>query len=161
MKEPWHKKVLTKYKKEIISAAIFSITFALALLLWHFALGKTFEWQTISPVSAPPLVYEIYSALTFITLGAFLYWIRFYQFLYFVFVKALGDWKSYREIKGIIWALLILLTYWLVQKIVDLINATISFFYNILNGLLYLSPPLGIALIASIIVYLVLKKREV
>lgn len=154
----WHKKVLTKYRREIIAGAVFSITFSLALLIWQFAMGKTFVWQTISPFSAPPLVYELYSALVFVTFGAFLYWIKFYRFLHFIFVKILGDWDLYKLAKAIIWLVLIGLMFWLIREIVNLLNATVSFFYNVINFLLYLSPPLGMGLIVAIVAYLLLNK---
>lgn len=142
------------------AGAAFSLAFSLSLLLWNFVLGKTFIWQTIAPVSAPPYIYEIYSALVFVTFGAFLYWIKFYKFLHFIFVEILGDWRVYKSVKAIIWLALIVLTYYTVTKIIDALNATISFFYNILNFLLYLSPPLGAALIVSTATYLILKGRQ-
>jgi hypothetical protein len=156
----WYEKSLEKNNKEVIAGAIFSFTFALALLLWNFGFGKSFEWQNITPFSAPPLLYEIYSAITFVTLGAFLYWIKFYKFLHFIFVEVLGDWHTYKSIKALIWLILIGFIYWIVLKIIDVINITISFFYNILNVFLYVSPPLGAALIISMVGYIILKGRK-
>lgn len=154
MKEPWHKRSIKKTGREVAAGAAFSITFVLAFFLWNFALGKIFTWQTLAPVSAPPLVYGIYSAIVFVTFGAFLYWIRFYKFLHFIFVETLGDWQTYKQIKAIIWFLLIGLAYIAITKIVDAINTTLSFFLNLANFLLYLSPPLGMALIVAAIVYI-------
>jgi hypothetical protein len=152
-KEAWYKAVLKKNGKELLAGAAFSLTFSLALLLWSFILHHTFVWQTIAPLSAPPLVYGIYSALVFVTFGAFLYWIKFYKFLYFVFVEVLGDWRSYKQIKAIIWLGLICLTYYIVTQIINAINFTLSIFLNVANFLLYLSPPLGVALIVAAVVY--------
>ena len=154
MAEPWHKRSIKKTGREVAAGTAFSTTFVLALFLWNFALGKTFIWQTIAPVSAPPLVYEIYSAMVFVTFGAFLYWIRFYKFLHFIFVETLGDWRTYKQVKAIIWLLLIGLAYAAITKIVDAINSTLSVVLNLANFLLYLSPPLGAGLIVAAIVYI-------
>lgn len=154
----WYKKILQRDKKEVVSSAIFAGVFALVLLVWNFILGKGFEWQTITPVSAPPLSYGIYSALVFITLGYFLYEIGFYKLLADIVGRGLGDWGLYRGAKKIIWIVLIVIVIYLVKLIVDLINTTISFFYNVLNFILYLAPPLGISLIIFICGYLIIKK---
>lgn len=148
---PWYKIVLAKNKKEIKSSAIFAAILAINFSLWRFVAGKAFEWASITPLSAPPLIYSFYSALVFVTLGYLLYKIRFYKLLAVVFGEILGDWKAYRTIKVVIWGCLILIAYYLLQKLIDLINQTISFFYNVLNFLLYLAPPLGITLIVFLI----------
>lgn len=152
----WYKKVLKENKKEVVSSAAFAVVFALATLLWHFALGKSFQWETISPIEAPSLfIRALYSALVFVTFGAFLYWIRFYQFLYHL----ISDRQLYRGIKGLIWGSLILFMYfWVVPAVVDVLNVIISFFYNILNLILYLFPPLGVSLILFSAGYIIFKK---
>lgn len=152
----WYKKVLKENKKEIASSAAFAIVFALAILLWHFAFGKSFQWETISPIDAPSIFSRaLYSALVFVTFGAFLYWIKFYQLLYHL----ISDRQLYRGIKGLIWGFLILAMYfWVVPTVVEILNAIISFFYNILNLILYLFPPLGISLIVFSIGYIISKK---
>ncbi len=159
----WHEKVLAKNKKEIVSAAIYAIIFALVFLIWQFVSGKSFQWAEISPISMPDLLSRVlYSALVYVTLGAFLYWIKFYQFLHFILVGILGDWKLYKDTKGLIWFSLILAMYfWVVPKFVDLSNAIISFFYNILNLILYLFPPLGISLIVFSIGYIIFKNKHI
>ena len=155
----WYKKVIEKNKKEIVSSAAFGFIFVLIILLWHFAFGNSFEWTAISPISAPSIFIRIfYSALVYVTFGYVLYVIGFYKLLAVIFGEILGDWHTYRAIKSIIWTALILLTYWLVQKIVDLINSTLSFFYNVLNFLLYLAPPLGVSLILFVIGYIFFKR---
>ena len=156
----WYKKIIKKNKTEIISSAMFSGVFSLALLIWHFMLGKNFAWVTISPLSAPPPVYIIYSALVFVTLGRLLYVIGFYKLLATVVGEIMGDWKAYREIKAFLWLGLIIIAYYLLHKFIDLLNTIISFFYNVLNFILFLSPPLGISLILFIGGYLFFKKQQ-
>ena len=148
----WYKHIFTKYRKEIISSAIVSVLFSVTLLLWHFGLGKSFVWTKIEPISAPGLFERyFYSAFVFVTLGAFLYFIRFYQFLYGMIVGIFGDWRLYKDIKGFFWGGLILISYfWVIPRIVDFLNSVISFFYNIFGLILYSLPSLGIALILSV-----------
>ena len=121
-------------------------------------LGKK---KGISPISEPSLFNRVlYSALVFVTFGAFLYWVKFYQFLYHIIVKGLGDRQLYRSIKGLIWGSLVLVMYfWVVPKVVAVLNIIISFFYNILNLILYLFPPLGISLIVFSIFYILFNKH--
>jgi hypothetical protein len=156
----WYKNVLAKYKKEIISSAIFSIFFSLSILLWHYGLGKSFTWIKIEPFSAPNLVERyFYSAFVFVTFGAFLYWIRFYQFLHILTVRVLGDWGLFRDIKRFVWGSLILVSYfWVVPKFVDVMNGITSFFYNLFGLVLYSFPALGIALTISIPSFVYIKK---
>ena len=148
----WYEKVFEKNKKEVIRSAIISIIVALAFSLWYFTSGGSFEWKEINPVSVPSLFSgSLYSALVFITLGAFLYWIRFYKLLHSLIVRMLGNRELYRGIKRFIWISLILAMYfWVVPTVVDLLNATISFFYNVTVLTLYLFPPFGIFLIVFV-----------
>jgi hypothetical protein len=150
----WYRKQLNEHKREAVLSFLFALTFTLILLLWHYFLGQSFQWQEIDPISQPSLLFRsFYSAIAFLILGAFLYWIRFYQFLYFVFVEVLGDWQSFKAVKAIIWLGLILLVYYLVEKLVALLNSTISFAYNVLGFILYLVPPVGIAIVLFLIGY--------
>lgn len=144
----WYKKYLTQYKKEIIISATFTFVFTTFLSLWHYALGKSFIWREIDPIPQPhEFVRFIYSALVFVTFGAFLYWIRFYQFLYSVIVRGLRDWRLYKDIKAIIWTSLILVMYFfVVPKVIDCLNSTISIIYNLFIFILYLLPPLLLTL---------------
>jgi hypothetical protein len=148
----WYKKVIKENKTKIYYSALYIIVSSLAVLLWYFALGKSYNWQEIEPLSAPSLLYRMfYSALVFVTFGAFLYKIKFYQNLHYLFVRSLRKRRLYKDIKKIIWWSLIGLMYVIVVKIFDFINAIVSFLYNILGIILYLLPPLGVSLILSII----------
>ena len=124
----WYKHILTKYRKEIISSAVVSVLFSITLLLWYFGLGKSFVWKNIEPISAPDLFERyFYSAFVFVTLGAFLYFIRFYQFLHGVIVGIFGDWRLYKDIKGFIWGGLILVSYfWIILELCFL-GSNVSF----------------------------------
>jgi len=149
----WYKKVLVENKKELVRSAIVSIIVTLAFSLWYFVTGKSFEWKTISPISQPSLLYrQFYSAFVFITIGAFLYYVvKLWKFLYLIFVKILRSWGLYELIKWALWTSLILITYfYIVPIVVDILNAVISFFYNIAILFLYLFPSLGIFLIVFI-----------
>ncbi len=90
----------------------------------------------------------LYSALTFVTLGALLYRLKFYQMLY----RISGDWRSFQEAKKIVWIALVgLMFFIIVPTTVNLMNHVLSFGYNVLNLLFYLCPPLAGAVILTII----------
>ena len=152
----WYERTFKKYSKEILSGAVFSILFSLFLLLYVFVAGYSFTWTDISPIEEPSIFVRIfYSALTFVTLGAFLYKIHFYQGLY----RILGDWQSFREAKAIIWVVLMALMFFvIVPTVVGILNAVLSFGYNVIALLLYLCPPLGAALILFLF-YVYFKKK--
>jgi hypothetical protein len=142
---PWYKKTLKKYGKEILTGAAFSIVCALAFLLWIYCMGKTFTWTDISPIDPPSIFVRIfYSALTFVTLGAFLYKIKFYRGLY----RLLGDWRSFKEAKAIIWVLLMgTMFFVIVPLVVDILNGILSIGYNLIALVLYAFPPVGVSVI--------------
>ncbi len=152
----WYKQTLKKYGKEIISGAFFSVLFSLALLIWIFAFNKTFTWTNIEPIEQPSIFVRIfYSALTFITLGAFLYMIGFYKILY----QFIGDWGLFKEAKRIIWLLLMGFMFFIVVPVVvDLLNGIISILYNLLGLIVFSFPPIGISLIIFIF-YFYAKKQ--
>ncbi len=152
----WYRKTLEKYRKEILTGAVFSIVCSISLLLWIFALGKTFTWTDISPIEQPSIFVRIfYSALTFVTLGAFLYRIGFYRALY----RILGDWRSFKEAKGIIWVLLMgTMFFVIVPTVVNLLNGIISIGYNLFALILYAFPPVGVSVILFTL-YFYFRKR--
>lgn len=158
----FHKKYLTEYKKEIIISTTFVLVFTLFLSLWHYVLGKSFVWKEINPIPKPQeFVRFIYSALVFVTFGAFLYWIKFYRFLHSVIVRGLGDWKLYKDIKSIIWTSLILVMYFfVVPKVIDFLNNTISIIYNLFIFIFYLLPPLLSSIIIVVVAVLLIKKYK-
>jgi len=152
----WYGRTLKKYRKEILSGAIFSIICALAFLLWIFVMGKTFTWTDISPIDPPSIFVRLfYSALTFVTFGAILYNLGFYKALY----QILGDWRSFKEAKAIIWVLLMgAMFFVIVPLVVDILNGILSIGYNLFALFLYSFPPVGISVILFVC-YLYLKKR--
>lgn len=158
----WYQKVLTKYKRETIFSVVFFIVFALLILLWHYFLGKSFVWKNIEPFEVPGIFERaIYSAFVYVTIGAFLYWTRFYQLLYLIFVGFLGVFRLYKGIKKIIWwGLMAAMYFWIFPRIVDLLNAICSFFYNMFGLILYTLPPLGVSLILCIPLVIFLYKKK-
>lgn len=144
----WQKAIPLAFVRENIQKVYFTLLFFLVSILWYFFLEKPFEWQEIEVINPPEWQRILYSALTFVSLGAVLYWIKFYKLLHFLFIETLKDFKAYKEIKGIIWGGLLLLMYFkIVPWCVGVINEVISFLYNITAFILYLFPPLGISLI--------------
>lgn len=160
----WQKETLLKYKKELVQSALISLITTLIFSVWYFVSGRNFEWHPITPISQPSIfVRYLYSAFTFFTLGAFLYYVvRLWSVLYFIFVKILRDRKLYNLVKSLIWPGLILITYfYIVPTVVDLLNGAISFFYNLMILFLYLSPILGLFVgIFLICLYCYLKTHQ-
>jgi hypothetical protein len=147
-----NKRVLKEHRKEIIYSAASSFVISLGYLIWSHFQGSVFIWQSISPIEQPSIfVRAFYSALAFAVPGYLLYIAGFYKFLHNVIVKGLNDWQLYRGIKALIWIGLIFLMYEVFAVIVHIANAVISFFYNIFNLVLYLSPGIGIFLILTVI----------
>lgn len=157
----WHKKVLKKYTVKIIKSGYTYLAFLLVLLLWNFILGVKFQWQNITPLSQPTIfVRSFYSAFVFGTLGFALNKIYFYKLLHDILVKKFGQWALYNAIKAIVWAFLLYISYmYIVPWIFKVLNTGISFLFNIANLILYLLPPVGIALIV-IIIYLIIKENR-
>ena len=157
----WYKKVLLKNAKDIVSSGATYVILALVFLLWHFVLGIKFQWQSISPLSAPSIFVRVfYSAFTFCTLGLFLYVIKFYKVLHDIVVKAFGMWGLYNFIKAVLWVFLMYISYaYLVPWLFNVLNAGVSVLFNIANLVLYALPTVGISLILSIIYFLVKYKH--
>lgn len=157
----WYRDTLEKNKNEIVRSAALSMLPTFIFSIWYFLGKKTFEWHSISPISQPSLlVREFYSALVFVTIGAFLYYVvKLWKVLYFIIVEIMGSSELYKFVKSIIWIFLILAMYfYIVPKIVDFLNGSISIVYNISMLMLYLFPPVGLFMIISLIGYLAFKK---
>lgn len=150
----WHTKVLKEYKKEIMYSAAFSFVVALGYLIWSHLQGSVFVWQSISPIEQPSILVRVfYSALAFAVPGYLLYVAGFYKFLHNVIIRGLRDWQLYRGIKAVIWVGLIFLMYEVFGVIVSIMNAVLSFFYNIFKLVLYISPGIGVFLILTVGAY--------
>jgi len=160
MKIPWYKEVITKHKKKAVISAIFLLCLALTYSIWRFGFGQSFEWVEITVISQPSIFNRLlYSALTFVSLGAVLYRLGFYQALHRFFVGMLRDWGLYKDVKNLVWWVLIGLMYSvIVPFVVDLINFIATIGYNIFNLILYLSPPVGIVLSLTLLA-IVIKKN--
>lgn len=156
---PWYKRALTEYKQETLTSVVFALTVAIIALAWAYLIGDVFEWKRINPVPDPSIpVRLLYSALVYVTLGRILYLLGFYQVLHAFIVGGLGDWGLYHGLKKILWiGLMAMMYFWIVPFVVDVLNVTISFFYNVLNLILYMLPVVGIS-IAVFLVYFLLKK---
>ncbi len=147
----WYNKVLKVVVKEQVTIATFTVTALSGVLTWRYGFHHAFAWQNITPISAPELFERvIYSALVFVSIGAFLYWAKFYKWLHGVIVIGLEDRWLYRKVKAIIWGILMLVMYfWIVPTVVNILNFVVSLIYNLLNFAIYLFPPIGCAVIVT------------
>jgi len=144
----WYQKEIKKFFKETFNTTVFALLFLFSVSVWHFFLGQGYQWQTITPVPEPSMFNRLlYSALTFVTLGALLYKLKFYQVLYYIS----GDRRSFQEAKKIVWVVLVgLMFFIIIPTTVNMVNHILSFGYNILNFIFYLFPPFGGAVILAI-----------
>lgn len=149
---PWFATVLSEYSRStvITVSAILAVLSALSII--QFMKGGSFAWNDIAPIDQPDIMGRaVYSALTFISLGSILYQLRFYQALSWLFGSNRSD---YRQVKRFIWIGLMLIMYqYIVPFVVDLLNAMVSIFYNILMLALYLSPALFMGGVAVLLVF--------
>jgi hypothetical protein len=162
MNIPWYKKVLKENRTEIYYSATLSFVVSLGYLSWSHFQGSVFMWQSISPIEQPSIFVRVfYSALAFVVPGYLLYIAGFYKYLHKVIVMGLRDKQLYRWIKALIWICLMLIMYEVFKIIVDIMNVVISFFYNIFNLILYLSPTIGIfAILCVVLGYIFIKVRK-
>ena len=157
----WHKKVITKHKKEIIESVLVSLSVATVFSLLYYSRGESFFWMEINPISLPTIPSRIfYSALVFRTLGALLFSLFFYKGLAKVIGGWLGDWRLYWQVKAFIWAGLMWLMFkYIVPFFIDLLNNIISFFYNIWLLTLYIFPVIAVFIVFSGL-YLYIKTKH-
>ena len=74
-------------------------------------------------------------------------------------VKAFGMWELYNFIKVVLWLFLMYISYaYLVPWLFNILNASVSVLFNVASLVLYILPPVGIALILSILYMLIRKK---
>ena len=132
--------------------------FTIVLLIWIKLTGNIFIWKSFRPLNTNlDFDYEFLSVFVFIGPGAFLYWLGLWKGLYFVFVKIFHDYKSYNEIKGIIWAVLILYTYKYLPIYIKTLNSIISGVYNFLQFVWYLAPTYVITLSITLTMFYIYK----
>jgi 4-amino-4-deoxy-L-arabinose transferase-like glycosyltransferase len=117
-----------------------------------------FEWKNIAPIEAPDLWARIiYSALTYVSLGALLYYVKFYVLLSALFGR---DRRGYREAKSRLWGMLMLVMFFFVVPFgVTIANSIVSFAYNMIVFSIYISPVVTLLFLAVIILVVLHRLR--
>lgn len=138
IKKSWYIRVLCSYSYKTVAAVGLIMPILLVTSVIQLANGASFEWKNIAPIEAPDFWTRIlYSALTYVSLGAALYYVGFYKFLSMIFGR---DRRGYREAKSRIWGLLMLVMFiFIVPSVVDILNGALSFIYNVLLLFVYVS----------------------
>lgn len=156
--ETWYKKILKDYSRETIISLGVALTVLLVMAIIQMVHGEAFKWKNITPLDTPDIwVRFLYSALTFATIGALLYYVRFYQLLSILFGS---NRRGYRDTKKLIWTGLILLMFFVVVPAgVNVVNAIISFLYNTLVLLVYVSP-FGFVFVAGVVAAIVVYRHQ-
>lgn len=155
----WYKKILIEKRAEVFLGTAVTLLFSLVTLVYHFATGQSFHWEAIDPIEMPGLMPTIvYSALVFVGPGRWLLKMGFYKSLYSSFKGTKGGWWAYLRAKRKIWVFMMLMMgVVVIPWAVNVLNAILSFFYNVAGLMLYLVPPLGITLIIFATFFLVRK----
>ncbi|NTW15329.1 MAG: hypothetical protein HGA38_03090 [Candidatus Moranbacteria bacterium] len=155
-------KILKKEAKSIALSAVAVFVFLLVFQLREYFSGEVFVWKSIKPLSAPSFWNRaFYSAFTFFTFGAFLYWIKFYKLLYAVLVDIFDARRLYESVKGLLWIALMWVSYhWTIPAIFDGLNLSASIVFNLLSLSLYLLPPVGISMIVTLALWYIIVKNE-
>ena len=152
--------------KSIINHLFQSIELRDALLIFagviffdYIHLNPFFEWKEYELISQPSFfVRAFYSAFTYLTLGAALYFLRFYWILSKI-VHFLGTHRDYIKIKDIIWKSLLLISFvYIVPKFIDIANFILSGLINSSRFVIYVSPHLGIAIITATFIGVIRKR---
>lgn len=139
----WSEKVIKRNIKELFSTLpLYLLTTAL-LAAWYFGTGESFHWVWIDPLEVPPYQRVLYGALVFAGPGRLLYKTKIYLVLWWLF-----DFRTFKEVKAIIWAFLLWLMYFkIIPMVIDLINGVISIGYNIYKFILYVAPAFAISIL--------------
>jgi len=152
----YNQEVSTDYIKENKLSVVISAISSLWLVVWFYLTNDTFHWVDIEIFSAPPYVRVIYSLITFFTIWAFLYYIRFYQLFYNIFVRWLWNMRVYRKVKAWIWwFLLFLMFFYIVPTLIDCLNYLSCLAYNFVWFILYIIPWIWIPIVIFSWAYLI------
>jgi hypothetical protein len=159
MNEPWYKKVIAEYRKEVVNAAIMAFVATFVFSLLYFILGKNFEWRTVN-LSEPTLTLRLLSGLVFSSLGRVLYKLKFYYVLKVILVYVLRARDLYYALKKIIWYfLMFVMGYYIVPWVMNAINFILTILLNVVMFVAYIAPLIGVFVVVFIPVCYFLKKR--
>lgn len=157
----WYKKAIVNYARanEIkVASGALVVLFSSFVSAQIFIFNHAFRWVKITPISDIPWDRALFSALTYVSLGAILYYLLFYKLLSFIFYRVLGDYKAYLQAKRVVWLALMLINYYYVTPfVISVLNKILSFCYNIITLILFVSPSLGGAALC-LIGYLLVRK---
>jgi hypothetical protein len=157
--EPWYKIILMQASRKEMAIVALVLVILTAMSVARLFLGESFVWQDIAPIGTPDFWHRAFwSALTFMTLGAILYAIRFYQVLSWMLGS---DREGYRQMKGTIWLGLMFLNYQILPVIVDCMNTIISIAYNSFMLAIYSAPMLLAGLMLGILIGLLMERKQI
>jgi len=160
MKEPWHKKILREYKQEVIKAAIIALVSSCVFGLIYYFLGRGYELRQVH-LPEPTLTLRLLSGLVFSSLGRILYKLKFYYVLKIILVYILRLKELYDFLKGIIWYfLMFIMGYYIVPWVMNVINFILTILLNAGMFLVYISPHVGVFIVAFLLTFYFLKKKS-
>lgn len=139
MKKKWQKEAvmsgLADFLRENRRVAVVILGALIATIVYYFRY-KTFVYVEFDAINLPLLPRIFLSAFGFFTIGAFLYHIKFYYFLWQI-CKRFFDSYLYRQIKSVVWIFVIFIAWACIQIIIDFVNKIIEIAYNVSAFLLF------------------------
>lgn len=147
----WYKKAILSNIEKIVLWIIYWILCISITILLNYFYWWNFDREIISPIEVPWIIPRIFlSALTFISIWAFLYKIYFYKFFSIILPRWL-----FISFKKFVWIALMLFMYFMIQVIVDFLNSLLSFCFNTYKFFIFISPWILISLLSIFIIYLI------
>lgn len=156
MKITWYNKaIIDTIKKELTMSTVLVLCFTILFtILRSYIFDDSFTWEWIEPIEFSLFTRIFYSALTYVTIGKILYDLYFYKILY----QISGDYRSFKELKRIIWFGLMFFTWKYTLPLFEKVaNFILSIGYNVFKFLLFFAP---IVIISFLVIYLVIYLKK-
>ena len=141
-----------KNKRQVILTVLATFVVMISIQIIFFR-GDYIWWIPYQLLS--PLPWDMMSLLTYGTIGSVLYYFGFYLALY-KGMKAIGfSYRDYQAIKGLIWILLMYVTYQAQLFIVQRINELWSLYWNGIRFIVFLWPSLAVTFLVLLVFILI------
>jgi hypothetical protein len=133
---PWQRREIKENLERYFMLALYPIIFVLVTLLINYFFDWKLQWDVISPIEVGMLPKLFLSAISFVTIGAWLYYIKFYRGLY----RSSKNYRAFKSAKKDIWTVVMIASFILIKVLIFLVNKIFEFFYNSINIILFVSP---------------------
>ena len=150
----WHRQKLADYFVDNKKSVLIGLAFTLIVFGLRLFTGQPFEWTDFELIEKPHWGNPIYSSLTFLTTGATLYALKFYEWLYSLF-RPFKAYEVYQTVKAAIWLGLTTITFFITSILIDFLNFIISLTLNTGALLLYFTPAIMVFLVTVLAIFII------